>query len=266
MTGLVGLFLSTTGRLSEGSGLAPVQSLITRLGWRVDQRDSLPHVDPAGAEQIFLSIPSPDSARSVSTAWSSKPHLAGSQNDYNSALEQLRVFQDHLDIQKSDPLPIFEAGSAESRNAVLSIADITEPKAWIDTYYPLLDTPGERRLEILDADGNAVWSADLEEQPGEGDPAGRWHDAVGAWHALSKGGDVKGKLVYANYGDQSDFDTLLAAGYNLTGTIVLLRYGWSFRGLQVKAAYQAGAAGCLIYDDPRADAPVTSENGYKTLF
>ncbi|KAG8744905.1 hypothetical protein FRC10_009275 [Ceratobasidium sp. 414] len=107
---------------------------------------------------------------------------------------------------------VFEAGSPESRRATLSIPNITTPTAWIDTYYPWLDTPGERKLEILDDDGSVLWSADLEEKFEEGDPAGKWHDNLGAWHALSKGGEARGKLVYAGYGRKWEFDELVAAG------------------------------------------------------
>lgn len=92
-------------------------------------------------------------------------------------------------------MPIYEAGSVESRHAVRSILELTEPKAWIDTYYPLLETPGERKLEILDASGNAIWGAELEEKPADGDPASRWYNTVGAWHAFSGVGEVKVGIV-----------------------------------------------------------------------
>ncbi|KAG8697966.1 hypothetical protein FRC08_006210 [Ceratobasidium sp. 394] len=157
---------------------------------------------------------------------------------------------------------VFEAGSPESRRATLSIPNITAPTAWIDTYYPWLNTPGERKLEILDDDGSVLWSADLEEKFEEGDPAGKWHDSVGAWHALSKGGEVRGKLVYAGYGRKREFDRLVADGHNLTGTIALVRHGGVFRGLKVKAAQEAGAIGCIEYAD-RDWYAATIENGYK---
>lgn len=127
----------------------------------------------------------------MSRAWTAKPHYAGSENDYNSALDLLSVFQTHLGIKSPRILPVFEAGSPQSRSATLSIPNITEPTAWIDTYYPLLGTPGERKLEILNDDGSVFWSANLEEKSEAGDPAGHWNDALGVWHALSKGGDVQ---------------------------------------------------------------------------
>ncbi|KAG8716114.1 hypothetical protein FRC11_009163 [Ceratobasidium sp. 423] len=219
---------------------------------------------PKKAEEIFLSVPSPESALSVSRAWTEKPHLAGTANDYHSSIQQLEVFRKHLGIKSiSRSPPVFDAGSKESRQAVLSIPNITEPTAWIDTYYPLLNFPDERKLEILNDDGTPFWSANVEETPAEGDPAGQWYDTIGAWHGLSKGGDVQGKLVYVGYGRKQDFDELAAAGHDLTGSIVLVRYGAVFRGLKVEAAQDAGAVGVLIYSDPRDNGAITVENGYE---
>jgi N-acetylated-alpha-linked acidic dipeptidase len=128
----------------------------------------------------------------VSRIWTEKPHLAGSANDYYSAIQQLEIFRKHLGIKSSSKsLPVFDAGSVQSRQAVLSIPNITEPTAWVDTYYPLLNIPAERKLEILNEDGSPFWSADVEEKPAEGDPASQWYDTIGAWHGLSKGGDVQ---------------------------------------------------------------------------
>ncbi|CUA76771.1 Glutamate carboxypeptidase 2 [Rhizoctonia solani] len=220
--------------------------------------------DPKKAEGIFLSVPSPESAISVARVWTEKPHLAGTANDYYSSVQQLEVFRKHLGIKPTKKsLPVFDAGSKDSRQAVLSIPNITEPTAWIDTYYPLLNLPDQRNLEILNEDGSPFWSANVEETPAEGDPAGQWYDTIGAWHGLSKGGDVQGKLVYVGYGRKQDFDELAAAGHNLTGSIALIRYGAVFRGLKVEAAQEAGAVGVLIYSDPRDNGAVTVENGYE---
>ncbi|KAF8712200.1 Zn-dependent exopeptidase, partial [Rhizoctonia solani] len=221
-------------------------------------RTFLVDLDIQNVEETFLSIPSTESAHSrVSKLWTSKPHLAGSQNDYTSALELLRAFQSHLGLDSTGPPPVYEAGSAESQNAILGIGQLEKPKAWIDTYYPLLETPGERRLELLDAGGAVSWSANLEEHlTGAG-------NVIGAWHAFSKSGDVKARIVYANYGFKSDFEALKEEGCDVTGSIVLIREGYTFRGLRIKEAAKAGAIGCLTFKNPRTDDPVTVQNGYK---
>ncbi len=88
-------------------------------------------------------------------------------------------------------MPIYDAGSTESRMATLSLVNITSPTAWIDTYYPVLNTPLERELQILQEDGSVAWNADVEEQEFGGDPAGKYAKTIGAWHGLSAAGDVK---------------------------------------------------------------------------
>ena len=75
-----------------------------------------------------------------------------------------------------------------------------------------------------------------------------------------------------------DYDELVSIGANLTGKIVITRYGQLFRGLkvgfgllcpktvahssQIKGAAELGAAGVLIYSDPRDDGSTTVENGF----
>ncbi|CAE6441435.1 unnamed protein product [Rhizoctonia solani] len=222
-----------------------------------NSQERLIDLDPATIEETFLSIPSPDSAHSISASWTSKPHLAGSQNDYESALDLLRTFQHHLGARPVEPLPVYDAGSPDSRNSIFDIPKLEGPKAWIDTYYPLLETPGERRLELLDAEGTVSWSANFKEHPAEAD------DTVGAWHAWSKPGEVKGRIVYANYGFDDDYKKLEKEGYDVTGAIVLIRESLTFRGIRIKQAAEAGAVGCLTFKDPRLDGSVTVENGYK---
>jgi N-acetylated-alpha-linked acidic dipeptidase len=130
---------------------------------------------------------------------------------------------------------------------------LTKPAAWIDVYYPVLNTPLDRSLEILGDDGHTVWKAELEEVGDELDSdAYSYADSVGAWHGLSKDGEAEGRLIYAKYGRKRDYDELVEKGDNIfsnpvtfvfvidfqypgvdfTGAIVLVRYGWSFRGLK----------------------------------
>ena len=55
---------------------------------------------------------------------------------------------------------------------------------------------------------------------------------------------------------------MVAQGTNFTGKIVITRYGDTFRGLKIKGAQDLGAAGVLIYSDPRDDGYVTVKNDY----
>ena len=169
----------------------------------------------------------------VSRQYATIPHLAGSKEDFESAKTVLKLFQTSFNIL-SDKEPIFEAGSDESRAATLGITSLKSPSAWVDTYYPLLNTPLERSLELLDNHGRPIWTANLEEIADERDPeAAKYATAVPTFHGLSKDGEAEGQLVYVNYGYKEDYDELLAAGTNFTGKIVVARYGANFRGLKV---------------------------------
>ncbi|KAF8969506.1 hypothetical protein BDZ97DRAFT_2055919 [Flammula alnicola] len=217
-------------------------------------------------EQLFLSVPSTESALEASRAYATHPHLAGSSEDSLDAKAILHLFQDEFGIPKTTHLPVFNAGTPQSRNATLLLTTSdasSHPTAWIDTYYPVMNTGLEQSLQILNADGSPLWTADLVE---DGDPrdedAHKYRDAVPTWHGLSCDGDVTGQLIYANYGFKEDYDELVAQGTNFTGKIVLTRYGDNARGLKIKGAQELGAAGVLIYSDPRDDGYVTVKNGF----
>ncbi|KAF9052312.1 Zn-dependent exopeptidase [Hymenopellis radicata] len=216
------------------------------------------------AEELFLSIPNEETCLANSRHFTRRPHVAGTAYDLSTAIDFMHLLQKELGIDAPPEDPIFKAGSTESRNSTLSIPTASSPYSWIDTYYPLMNVPLDRSLQVLDSDGHVLWEADLEEKCDETDPeAGRYHDYVPAFHGYGKDADVTGELVFANYGAKEDFDTLVGQGINFTGKIVLARYGANSRGLKVKAAQDVGAAGVLIYTDTRDDGSVTEANGYK---
>lgn len=215
------------------------------------------------AEELFLTIPNSASAIAASRQYATKPHMAGTVGDFETAKDFLALLQTELGASVPDTEPVFSAGTVASRNATLSIPKLDAPTAWIDVYYPVMNTPLNHSVEILGEDGAVVWSAPLEEVADGTDPeAGQYFDAVPAFHGLSKSGEVKGKLVYANYGRQEDYQALIDEGVSLKDAIVLVRYGGIFRGLKVKGAEELGAAGVLIYSDPADDGSVTEANGY----
>ncbi|KAH8113339.1 Zn-dependent exopeptidase [Phellopilus nigrolimitatus] len=212
-------------------------------------------------------VPNNESAVATSRRLARRPHMAGTPNDFASALDFLHLLQTELGIAAPPeaPAPVFSAGSPESRAATLGATGAGSARAaWVDTYYPVLNAPAARRLEILGEGGAPVWSAQLEERAeGVLDPdAGEYAEAVPAFHGLSPAGEVQGKLVYANYGRKEDYDALEEAGVDFNGSIVIARYGGIFRGLKVKGAQERGAVGCLIYSDPRDDGSVRWSNGY----
>lgn len=71
------------------------------------------------------------------------------------------------------------------------------------------------------------------------------------WNAYSASGDVTAKVVYVNHGRKEDFERLQTLGVSCEGRIVLARYGGNFRGYKAKFAEAAGAAGLIIFTDPK---------------
>ena len=157
----------------------------------------------------------PNSASSLVTSrkYATSPHLDGSEGDLRTAKHFFNFLQHELCIRKSTEYPFYPAGSEASRNATLSITNLTKPTAWIDVYYPILNTPLDRSLAILGDDGTTVWSAKLEEIADELDnDAYTYAESVGAWHGLSRDGEAEGRLIYAHYGRKRDYDELVEKG------------------------------------------------------
>ncbi|KAI0907148.1 PA domain-containing protein [Ustulina deusta] len=131
----------------------------------------------------------------------------------------------------------------------------------VDEYYVYLNYPKKngRLIEILSSDGKKpTWTALLEENEVGGETAGR---QTYAFHGHSKSGDVRGPLIYANYGSRKDFKRLTDKGIDTKGAIALVRYHGTQENLalKVKAAEMAGFVGCIVYSDPADDGFVKGE-------
>ncbi|KJA29915.1 hypothetical protein HYPSUDRAFT_126892 [Hypholoma sublateritium FD-334 SS-4] len=222
------------------------------------------HLFGKRAEEAFLSIPNGPSSMGASRAYATKPHMAGTVGDLATAREFLELLQRELGISDVHPEDVvFKAGSAESQRATRSVSKANKPHAWIDTYYPVMNTPRDRILEIVDDDGKSLIRTSLVEFSDPTDPdASKYNDDVPTFHGLSRGGDVTGPLVDGNYCTYEDYQQLVQSKIEVNGSIVLCRYGGIFRGLKVKGGQELGAVGILIYSDPRDDGSVTNANGY----
>lgn len=165
------------------------------------------------SDVLDRTVPNEQSALAASRRYTSKPHLAGTPGDLETAKDFLAHLQQELDIDHVSDLPIYHAGSDEACAATLNISTYVEPTAWINTYYPVLNFPLNHSLEILGEDGNPIWIAELEEVSDGTDPeATEYATAVLTWHGISRGGEAQGKLIYANYGRKEDYDALVEAG------------------------------------------------------
>lgn len=119
---------------------------------------------------------------------------------------------------------------------------------WFDI---LLPVPGERSLTLLEPE---VYSAGLLEDVVAGDASTAQRDEVlPPYNAFSVDGDVTAELVFVNYGIPEDYELLERYGVDVTGKIVIAKYGRSWRGIKPKLAAEKGAIGALIYSDPADD-------------
>ncbi|MBU6248464.1 MAG: M28 family peptidase [Xanthomonadaceae bacterium] len=123
--------------------------------------------------------------------------------------------------------------------------------AHIETFNVLYPTPERIGLSLL---GPHPYTAKLSEPAVAGDATSTIRDGVlPPYNVYGGDGDVTAEVVYANYGMPDDYKELARRGIDVRGKIVLTRYGGGWRGLKPKLAQEHGAAGCLIYSDPRDD-------------
>jgi N-acetylated-alpha-linked acidic dipeptidase len=152
------------------------------------------------------------------------------------------------------------ASSPEDYTTALYVADKFKA-AGLNTeivpYKVLLNKPTSVLVEAFDANGNKLMSGPSPEHVDPtrfgGDPFQDDPRILPAFNGSSPSGDVTGDVVYANYGDLSDFKKLASMGISVKDKIVLVRYGTNFRGVKVYIAQQYGAKGVLIYSDPADD-------------
>jgi N-acetylated-alpha-linked acidic dipeptidase len=123
--------------------------------------------------------------------------------------------------------------------------------AEIEKFEVLFPTPRERVVELVEP---ARFTAKLREPAIAEDPtSGQQNEQLPTYNAYSTDGDVTAPLVYVNFGLPEDYEQLERMGVSVENTIVIARYGNSWRGIKPKVAAEHGALGCIIYSDPQQD-------------
>ena len=213
-----GLALSLTALLSaQSSDLIPQ----TAFGYRDFKAQ-------AALDHTFLAVPDAKLAGEELKTLTAAPHIAGSREDYATAVYVRDKFK--------------TAGLDAS----------------IVPYKVYLNLPKSVHLEAKDATGKVLMTGPTPEHV-EGDPYQADPRVTPGFNGSSASGDVTAPVVYANYGRLEDFEHLDAAGISVKGKIVIVRYGSNFRGVKAYIAQQRGAAGVLIYSDPSDDGYVKGE-------
>ncbi|MFA1550943.1 M28 family peptidase [Actinomadura chokoriensis] len=118
----------------------------------------------------------------------------------------------------------------------------------VRTYYAYLSRPRHVKVEMT-APQRRTLPVKEEKRPWQE----HYDEVIPGHNGLSPSGDVRGEVVYANYGRPEDFELLAGNGVSVKDKIVLVRYGAVFRGIKPREAAKRGAKGVLIYSDPADD-------------
>ncbi|MGO9646655.1 MAG: M28 family metallopeptidase [Terriglobales bacterium] len=172
-------------------------------------------------EEKFMAVPDPRLAEEHLRILSQAPHIAGSPEDKATAEYVAKKFR--------------EAGL---------VTEIVEYKVWFNY-------PAEIRVDLTAPPGVEMHGPKREHV--DDDPFQDDSRVVNAYNAMSPSGDAEAEVVYANYGSQADFDKLKQMNVDVRGKIVIVRYGENFRGVKAFVAQERGAAGVILYSDPRDD-------------
>lgn len=158
-------------------------------------------------------------------------------------------FKNHLKKLTERPHVV---GSKTNTAVQKYIAQVMENAGLKVTNYPydvyLPKNPGNSLIEIVTPKRVVLNQKEdiLQEDPFTKDPL-LWK----GWNAFSGSGEVTAEVVYANFGRKEDFENLKELGVEVEGKIVLARYGGNFRGFKAKFAEANGAAGLIIFTDPK---------------
>lgn len=116
----------------------------------------------------------------------------------------------------------------------------------------LISSPVDHAVQVV-APSNSTYNCSLTEPPVAGDPTSQLPNQVPTFNGYAANGDVTKELVFANYGTVEDFEFLERQNISVEDRIVIVKYGQNFRGVKVYLAQKRGAAGVLIYSDPKDD-------------
>ncbi|XP_060668475.1 probable glutamate carboxypeptidase LAMP1 isoform X3 [Ziziphus jujuba] len=145
------------------------------------------------------------------------------------------------------------AGSEANSDAaayVLSTLTSSNFHSRIVSYQAALTYPASRTLTLTPPPPDPPFTFELRQEIYPGDPyADVADEVVPTFHAYAKSGSVSGPVVYVNYGREDDYKTLDEMGVDVSGAVVLARYGQIYRGDIAKNAGSKGAIGALVYTD-----------------
>jgi N-acetylated-alpha-linked acidic dipeptidase len=172
-------------------------------------------------EEQYRAVPQADSARSHLQRLTREAHVAGTREDYETAVyvrDRMRAYGLAAELKEYQVLLPYPKQP--------SIVELIAPR--------------RERLKVQEA----VVAQDSTSSS---------RKIIPLFNGYSASGDVTAPLVYVNYGLPNDYEALAKLGVEVKGRIAIARYGNSFRGVKAKVAEQHGAVGLIIYSDPADD-------------
>lgn len=180
-------------------------------------------------EEVMLNTPNEDKVKEWSQYYTSGPHLAG--KNYSQAVwtkdrfeefgisAEIVTYEIYTNYPISHRLALLQGKGAGDLNVLKGSDDIHDEKAF-----------------------EVVFEASLEEEILETDPTTGLKDRIPTFHGYSAkyvsfsfysamdtnslpSGNVTAEYIWANYGTFRDYEDLTRYGVNLTGKIVICRYG-----------------------------------------
>lgn len=145
------------------------------------------------------------------------------------------------------------AGSLEDMATAAYVQESFENyglKTHFKDYDVLLSYPLDRSITLSFSNGSEI-RLSLREEPPRRELNSTFAMAIPPFHAYAPSGNVTAEVVYANFGRQEDYTKLDELSVNVSGKVVLVRYGDVFRGDVVSFAANAGASAVIFYSDPK---------------
>ncbi|KAK7085302.1 hypothetical protein SK128_005678 [Halocaridina rubra] len=161
-------------------------------------------------------------------------HMAGTKQDLEQAEFVKEFFLEHG----------IDSAHLQPYNVQLSYPDISNPN----------------KVYLIDGNGSVKFTSRILEENQNGVP---YDESIPpAFMAFSPAGSITTKeLVFVNYGRYEDFQQVKAMGINITGKIVIAKFGRIFRGDKVLNAQRFNATGVILYTDPSDYHPDSDSGG-----
>ncbi len=176
-----------------------------------------------------------------------RPFLARFPSDVSGLVSPGRIGE-ALEILAKSPHRAGTPANAAVEDEIARRLTEAGLKPWSDVHEVELWEPRTLSLSLTKP---AFRSFDLHERALAEDPATAIAKDELPFLAWAPDADLEAPVVYAGFGAPEDFDALRKAGVDVRGKIALVKAQGVCRGMKSLAAERAGAAGLLVYVEPR---------------